>query len=824
MVGPWRLLRPLGRGGMGTVWLAQRSDGHHTGCAAIKFPRLAVLAASGEERFRREGHILARLVHPHIARLIDAGVAEDHQPYLVLEHVEGEPIDLWCDERRLGVESRVRLFLDVLAAVAHAHGNLVLHRDLKPGNILVDAKGNVKLLDFGVAKLIDAASPAEPTALTRDAGSMLTPAYAAPEQLRGEALTMATDVYALGVLLFELLAGARPHPVANIADALRTVDSEAPKLSERARATGATVAALRGTAPSPLFRALRGDLDNIASKALRKTPAERYQSAAAFADDLRRLLAHEPVSACADSLVYRVAKFVRRHRVGVAVGTLAALALGVGAGGIAWLSHEATQQRDFALRQMSHAEAVNDLNAFLLHDAAPGGAPITIGGLMERAERLAGNEHAGDAANRVAMLVAIGDGYLEHEQHEQARAVLRRALGLAENLPDPALRAVTFCSWGYVLSRDGHHAQARRLIDEELKRLPAQSPFALARASCLRRLAEVSRHSNDGATAVSSMEAARDALRNVPLRLPLRELAVLTQLGSAYRIADRQRDAIATFEEAYELLRRLGREDTEKAGTLLNEWGNALSNIGRPAAAEPLFRRAVALASSAADADTLSPALLNNLGRVQLQLGRHEEALASAEQGRARALRAGEEYGVMNLGVLRVQVHLARQEIDLAASALDETESLAARLATPKHVLHAILLMLRGDVAGARGDLPSALAFYDRAANFQYSGSVRTRANVFEKRSALFVSLQRPAEAVRDAREALRLRSAALEPGWRSVELGSAQFALGEALRAQAEVAAARAAFAEAHAHFAAALGEDHPRTLAARRLSTGSA
>jgi eukaryotic-like serine/threonine-protein kinase len=194
MVGPWRLLRPLGRGGMGTVWLAQRSDGHHTGCAAIKFPRLAVLAASGEERFRREGHILARLVHPHIARLIDAGVAEDHQPYLVLEHVEGEPIDLWCDERRLGVESRVRLFLDVLAAVAHAHGNLVLHRDLKPGNILVDAKGNVKLLDFGVAKLIDAASPAEPTALTRDAGSMLTPAYAAPEQLRGEALTMATDV------------------------------------------------------------------------------------------------------------------------------------------------------------------------------------------------------------------------------------------------------------------------------------------------------------------------------------------------------------------------------------------------------------------------------------------------------------------------------------------------------------------------------------------------------------------------------------------------------------------------------------------------------
>lgn len=818
--GPWNLLLPLGQGGMGAVWLARRSDGRHEATAAIKFPRLAVLADGGAERFRREGHILARLVHPNIARLLDAGVAADHQPYLVLEHVQGEPITQWCDTRRLGVEPRVRLFLDVLAAVAHAHRNLVLHRDLKPANILVDEAGTVKLLDFGVAKLLDEAAPAEPTALTRDAGAMLTPGYAAPEQLREEALTMATDVYALGVLLYELLAGARPQPVERLSEALRAMDEEAPRLSERARAGGAAVAAARSTTAVALVRMLRNDLDNVLAKALRKAPSERYQSANAFADDLRRMLAHQPISARPDSWAYRAAKFVRRHRAGVAAGAVAALALGVGVGAIAWLSHEAAQQRDFALRQLSHAEAVNDLNAFLLLDAAPGGAPITVDGLMASAERLAANEHAGGAANRVAMLTAIGAGYLEHEQHEKARSVLQRAFELARTLPDPALRAVASCSWGYVLSRDGEHEQARRIVDEELNRLPVQPPFALARIECLRRRGELARHANDGATAVRSIEAARDALRSVPLRLPLRELAVLIQLGSAYRLADRQREAIGTFEQAYELLHLLGRENTEQAVTLLNEWGNALANVGRPAQAEPLLRRAVTLAGSGQGSDGVDPSLLNNLGRVQLHLGRLDEALHSAELGHARALRNADDYSAMNVGVLRVEARLARGELTAAARALDETEALVARLAPPKHVLHAIVMMLRGDLAAAQGDSATAFEYYDRASRFDYRGSIRTRARVLEKRSSLLVSQGRPAEAVQDAREVLRLRSEALEPGWLSLEVGNAQLRLGEALRAQQDFDAARRAYAGAAMHFAAALGDDHPRTRAAREAA----
>ncbi len=212
--GAYELLEPLGAGGMGSVWLARRNDGHFEGMAAVKLLSAAFLDAAGASRFRREGTILARLKHPNIAQLIDAGISGAGQPYLVLEYVEGEPIDRWCDERALDVPARVRLFLDVLAAVAHAHANLVVHRDLKPSNVMVSKDGRVKLLDFGIAKLLEGeAGDGVPTQLTREAGRVFTPAYAAPEQVTGDCVTTATDVYALGGLLYFLLAGR--HPMGN---------------------------------------------------------------------------------------------------------------------------------------------------------------------------------------------------------------------------------------------------------------------------------------------------------------------------------------------------------------------------------------------------------------------------------------------------------------------------------------------------------------------------------------------------------------------------------------------------------------------------------
>ena len=209
VIGAYRLERPLGQGGMGSVWLASRADGRFEGVAAIKFLSLAVAGPVGEARFRREGTLLGRLAHPNIARLLDAGVSASGQPYLVLERVEGSPLDVWCDERKLPAEGRIRLFLQVLAAVSHAHANLIVHRDLKPSNILVTTDGMVKLLDFGIAKLLEPEG-AESGIMTRSQERVLTVTYAAPEQIRGNPISTATDVYALGVVLYELLSGRHP--------------------------------------------------------------------------------------------------------------------------------------------------------------------------------------------------------------------------------------------------------------------------------------------------------------------------------------------------------------------------------------------------------------------------------------------------------------------------------------------------------------------------------------------------------------------------------------------------------------------------------------
>ncbi|WP_428503112.1 protein kinase domain-containing protein [Roseateles sp.] len=343
-VGAYTLEREIGQGGMGTVWLARRTDGRFEGQVAIKFLTTGLLGRGDAGRFAREGQILARLTHPHIARLLDAGVAPEHQqPYLVLEYIDGLPLDRFCVERALDCEARVRLFLDVLVAVAHAHTRLILHRDLKPSNILVTATGEVKLLDFGIAKLLNRATdddttpPGAATELTRLAGRAYTPRYAAPEQVQGGEVTTATDVYALGVLLYLLLSGQHPTEGRDEAqttplERLRTlVEVEPKKVSERV--------------PSGVARQLRGDLDTIVAKALKKAPAERYANAAALAEDLKRWLAHEPISARPDRRAYIVGKFIRRHRLAVAASCAALLAIAAGAGAAVWKAQEAHEQR-----------------------------------------------------------------------------------------------------------------------------------------------------------------------------------------------------------------------------------------------------------------------------------------------------------------------------------------------------------------------------------------------------------------------------------------------------------------------------------------------
>jgi WD40 repeat protein/serine/threonine protein kinase len=363
--GPYRILSLLGRGGMGSVWLAERIDGLFTRRVALKLvhPALGPLL---NERFSREREILASLSHAHIARLFDAGIAEDGQPYLALEYVEGAPLTRHCDEQRLGLTARLQLFRQVLSAVQYAHAHLVIHRDLKPSNILVTAQGEAQLLDFGIAKLLTEDSGTHETALTQLGGRALTPDYAAPEQIVGGPITIQADVYSLGVIFYELLTGGRPYRLKRdsrsaLEDAILQAEPVAPSragLSEPA-------AAARDTTVRKLAKALAGDLDTIALKALKKTPAERYATVNALDEDIARFLRGDVVLAQPDNLVYRVRKFVGRHRLAIAA---AAALMTMLAGGLAMTSHEArlaAAQRDQALlaqRQLLTQAAAVRLN------------------------------------------------------------------------------------------------------------------------------------------------------------------------------------------------------------------------------------------------------------------------------------------------------------------------------------------------------------------------------------------------------------------------------------------------------------------------------
>ena len=344
-IGPYELIRELGQGGMGSVWLAERADGAFKRSVALKLPHISWIGGFAD-RMARERDILASLEHPNIARFYDAGVDEFGRPFMAMEYVEGQPIDVYCREKDLSIRDTLTLILQVSAAVAHAHTRLVVHRDLKPSNMLVTADGAVRLLDFGIAKLLEG-DAAQQTRLTRLVGRALTPDYASPEQIGGEPIGTATDVYSLAVVTYELLTGARPYKlkrgsVAELEEAIAEADP---------------LAASEAATQKSRKRQLRGDLDAVLNKALKKDPAARYSTADAFANDVRRYLTGETVLARPDSAVYRLRKFARRNRVPLSAAAIIVLSLVIATG-------ISVRQAKEATRQAAKATAITD---FLMH-------------------------------------------------------------------------------------------------------------------------------------------------------------------------------------------------------------------------------------------------------------------------------------------------------------------------------------------------------------------------------------------------------------------------------------------------------------------------
>ena len=645
-IGAYTLVSPIGHGGMGTVWLATRSDGRFDGTVAIKLLNLGLLGRAGESRFAREGQILARLRHPNIARLLDAGVAAMGQPYLVLEHVDGAHIDEYCVRHGLDVRARVRLFVDVLAAVAHAHANLIVHRDLKPSNVLVTADGQVKLLDFGIAKLLDVDAGLAST--TVQGGPAFTPSYAAPEQLTGAAITTATDVYSLGMLLYALLGGSLPSRGGTPAEWLASaVEQELPRLS----------------CAAPNGPALRGDLDNIVAKALKKTPGERYASVSAMADDLGRYLRHAPVTARRDTLGYRTAKFVRRRRAPVAVA--AVVVLGV-TSIVTFYTARLGLERDRAHQEAAKSARVTELMISLLTGADPypsrSGEPTVRSLLDAGAERLA-KDLQDQPAVRAELTTAIGRVYQRLGAYDKATPLLEQAVGhgRASGGDTPAF-SQALNDLGVLRRERGNVKDATPLLEEAL---------------AMRRRLHGREHKDIAVTLVELGRAHEDA--GAPERAePLfREALAMRQhiFGDAHKETATSKSSLALllwrrgdlaaaeplFRQSLDTSRALLGDDHPNVASSWNNLGLILLDQGDHAGAEPMFRQSLAIKRKVLGAThpTLAPSLNNLAGSLREQ-GRYHEARSCAEQ----ALRlTREQLGGDHPSLATYEVSLARIEL-----------------------------------------------------------------------------------------------------------------------------------------------------------------
>jgi serine/threonine-protein kinase len=805
-LGDYTLRSLLGQGGMGSVWLADRSDGRYEGQAAAKLLNASLVGQDGEARFKREGSILARLRHPNIAHLIDAGMSKAGQPYLILERVDGVRIDRYCDERRLPIEARIRLFLDVLAAVSHAHANLVVHRDLKPSNVLVTTDGQVKLLDFGVAKLLEGGTGAEMTALTREGVSALTPEYAAPEQLTGGHVTTATDVYALGVVLYVLLTGRHPAggDHSTPAELVRAiVHDEAPRLSD-----AVTTRKLRG--------ALRGDLDNIVAKALKKVPQERYTSPEAMADDLRRYLDHRPVRARADSLGYRTRKFVARNRLPLGAAAIVVIALATGAGMAARQARASALERDHALVELRRAEATNGFNTFLLQEATPSaGKPISNAELLARGDALVDRRFAREPELRVHMLLILADRYHENDQFDRWHATLDRAFSLSRGLPDVELRSRAACDQAFGLADQGRFEDTDRLLAGALHDLSALPEARAGEASCLTNESNVASRRGEGDRAVRSAERAVK-LERERKGAPGSGLEALSALANAYLVTERTADANRTFRELTALLESQGLDRTRDAASILNNWSVTLQRAGQFLEAVPIAQRAVDIVRERDTEHGASATQLKNLGTALCTVGRVADAVSVLEESVEKARVAGSP---RRLALALMEVGTAYSEagdFDRASHALLESESVVK--ADPEVAQAALSGLAEGHrarLALARNDAGQAVALA-RSALTREPDSVRAALDTVFLTLVLAQAQNAGAdfaEARVSAQRALGLATELLGGLPHSSHVGQARLELGVALAGEGDLRAGRTEVQQALSHLRPSVGADAPST-----------
>ena len=852
-IGAYTLDAPIGQGGTGSVWRAHRADGRFEGAVAIKLLHPSLVGRTGALRFEREGKVLARLVHPHIARLLDAGVTGGGQPYLVLELVDGERIDRHCDRERMGVAERVALVRVVLDAVALAHRHLVIHRDIKPGNILVDRAGQVKLLDFGIAKLLQSDGDEEADELTRDGMRALTPDYAAPEQLRGEPVSTATDVYSLGVLLYQLLAGR--HPTAPLQAspmaALRaTLDVDPGRLSSAVTVTQELpadvverIAAARNASPARLRRQLAGDLENILAKALRKAPAERYPTVDAFADDLRRWQAGEPVLARPDSLSYRVRRFVGRHRGGVAAASLAMVAVLAGLVGTITQARRAEQQSERATREAAQAKLERDravvdgqlqrgTTEFLqlvLRDAA-GSDPGAVRRQLDRASELIDKTRFERPIVKVALLRQTAGRYAELGDLATARALLERAIaatvGTDLAAPTSGVPVNLACSHARYLHEMDEQLAAIAELDHADQLMAAGADVGVpSRVSCLQPRIYAESALGHHARAIALAHEALQKLQAAGIASGEQHRLMRSVLSQVLAEAGRAREAMAVAQPL--LAESTGAQGRGSIAVLRrSDTVTSITRLG----GDPRAALALSTADRADAAKVLGPAnedvgFALEHGRVMRALGRDAEAVPLLARAGAQARRSGRMAYVLWAGIDEANARLASGDARGAMAVWNALAPLRAKAAAERRPEEVDLLLLEARFAAARGDIHAQGALLDTAqARIDAAGGV-ANPRAFEvalaRGEASVGSAASPAATLAIAEQALAdARAVSLDPA-RSSLIGQALLLKARALERAGQLEGARTTAANAASQLEATLGAAHPAVREANRLST---
>ncbi len=676
-IGAWILDRVLGSGGMGQVWLARRSDGQHEGLAAIKMLRLAVADVRTNERFAQEGRILSRLTHPNIAMMLDAGFGADGQRYIVLEYVDGERIDHWCDSHRFDLAARLEIFLQVCAAVAYAHTHFIVHRDLKPSNILVIEGGHAKLLDFGIAKLLES-DAAENSQMTGEALAAMTPGHAAPEQISGGIITQATDVYALGVTLFVLLAGRRPHGSESstpVQLARAVVDGEPRRLSTfDAGDDLAVIAASRQCSPSQLPKMLRGDLETIVAKSLKKNPADRYASVQAMVDDIRRYLENRPIAARADSVPYRLRKFVRRNALAVSAAVLIGIVLLGSAIGLAVAARKTAHEAETTL-------AVKDFLFGLFNAVDPNtakGKVISARELLDRGRQRLESEQQIDPALRAELQAVLGRIYFQLGLYGQAHELQQQAVDVLKHSDDaPLQRARTEIELSSTLRELGELDGAVSVIDDanlQLQSLADAGPQDRARLLDARAKIAVSRR--DFARAKEYATAAIELARLDPIDERLLADSVLDAGNAEWGIKSLAA-AEADYREALRLMTRAEGADSPRVGAIHSNLAIVMRSGSRYAEALEEMQQSLAIAAPAlGDEHPLVISSRASLGLTYYHLGQYAKArelLEAAADAQRRLLGSDDPAlagTLINFGLTQTEL------LDLEGAERSFTESL----------------------------------------------------------------------------------------------------------------------------------------------------